>query len=67
MPYRPEIDALACTGHAQCEAIAPDVFVLEDVAVVIGTGTDSDILRAAEACPSTAIRVLDDSGAQIYP
>jgi hypothetical protein len=35
---------------------------------VIGTGPDSVLLAAAEACPSTAIRILDpDTDEQLYP
>jgi hypothetical protein len=35
---------------------------------VIGSGPDGLLLKAAEACPSTAIRLLDpDSEEQVYP
>jgi ferredoxin len=68
MSYVPKVDELACAGHGDCAVVAPDVFDLEDIAIVIGRGTDDSVLEAARACPSTAIAVYDDqTGAQIYP
>lgn len=68
MSYLPRIDEAACAGHGDCVAIAPDVFELDEIARVIGTGTPELILEAAEACPSVAISVIDeDSGEQVYP
>jgi ferredoxin len=68
MTYVVEIDEDACAAHGDCVVVAPSIFALGDVAEIIGTGTDSELLAAAEACPSTAIRVIDaDSSAQVYP
>ena len=68
MSYLIEIDDGACAAHGDCVEIAPDVFVLGDVAEVIGEGPDDLMLAAAEACPSTAIRLVDRSNAaQVYP
>jgi ferredoxin len=68
MSYLPVVDEGACAAHGDCVEIAPDVFALDDVARVIGTGPDELLLAAAEACPSSAIRILDPaSDAQIYP
>ncbi len=68
MTYTIEIDDDACAAHGDCVAVAPNVFALGDVAEIIGTGTDDELLAAAEACPSTAIRVIDvDSAVQVYP
>jgi ferredoxin len=62
------IDEKACSAHGDCEEIAPEIFRVDDVAVVIGTGFDDLMLAAAEACPSIAIRLVEqDSGEQIYP
>ncbi len=61
------IDAAACAAHGDCEAIAPEVFAIEDVAVVIGTGPDDLVLAAARACPSVAIVVTDAEGERVYP
>jgi ferredoxin len=68
MTYLVEIDEDACAAHGDCVDVAPDVFELGDVAVVIGSGSDELVRRAAEACPSTAIRLLDaDTEEQVYP
>jgi ferredoxin len=68
MSYRVEVDDSACAAHADCVDIAPEIFALEDVAVVIGGGRDDLALAAAEACPSTAIRLIEaQTGEQIYP
>ncbi len=68
MAFLAEIDEAACAAHGDCVDVAPDVFVLGDVAEVIGTGPDDVLLAAAEACPSAAIRLVDArSQEQIYP
>ena len=68
MTYLVEIDEDICAAHGDCVDVAPAVFELADVAVVIGTGPDALLLKAAEACPSTAIRLLDpDTDEQVYP
>jgi ferredoxin len=68
MSYVPQIDETACAAHGDCAVIAPDVFRVDDVATVIGTGPDELILEAAQACPSVAITVIDDeTGETVYP
>jgi len=68
MSYTVEIDESACAAHGDCVEIAPEVFILEDVARVVGDGPDELIIAAAEACPSTAIRIVDLESAQlVYP
>lgn len=68
MTYIPHIDEGACAAHGDCEAVAPEVFRVDDVATVIGTGPDELILRAAEACPSVAITITDsETGDTVYP
>ena len=68
MTYIPHIDAGACAAHGDCEAVAPDVFRIDDVATVIGTGPDELIFRAAESCPAAAIFVVDaETGDTVYP
>jgi ferredoxin len=67
MTYIAHIDASACSAHGDCEAIAPEVFRVDDVAEVIGTGPEELMLEAARICPMVAIRITDDSGAQVYP
>ena len=68
MSYIPEIDADACSAHGDCVTIAPEVFELDHTALVVGTGPNDLVFAAAEACPSIAIRVIDDeTGEQIFP
>ena len=68
MTYLAEIDEGACAAHGDCVDIAPEVFELDDVARVVGTGPDAVLLKAAEACPSAAIRIVDGTtGEAVYP
>jgi ferredoxin len=68
MTYYAEIDEDVCAAHGECEAIAPDVFRVDDIARVIGTGPAELLLTAAEECPLGAIRIVDaDSGEQVFP
>ncbi len=68
MTLMPHIDELACAAHGDCALTAPEVFTIEDIAVVTGTGSDEAILKAAQACPAGAIVVTDgQTGEQVYP
>ena len=68
MKLIPQIDESACAAHGDCVDVAPDVFELDDVAVVVGEGPAELILEAARACPSSAISVIDaDTGECVYP
>jgi ferredoxin len=68
MSYRVEIDEDACAAHGDCEHVAPEVFRVDDIAVVIGTAPPDRLVDAAVACPSAAITVVDDAtGKQLYP
>jgi ferredoxin len=68
MSYIPKIDPNECSAHGDCVDIAPQVFELEDTAVVIGAGPAELILEAAEACPAVAISVVDsETGETVFP
>ncbi len=68
MSYVAEIDESACAAHGDCEAIAPEIFRVEDVAVVIGGEADELMLEAARVCPAVAIRITDeDTGEPLFP
>jgi ferredoxin len=70
MSAKARIDERACAAHGDCMDIAPDAFALSDgdVAMVVGAAPADTLVRAAEACPSVAISVIDeDSGEQLYP
>jgi len=66
--YIAVVDPNECSAHGDCVEIAPQVFRLDDTAVVIGTAPPELILEAAEACPAVAISVVDDeTGATVFP
>jgi ferredoxin len=66
MSYVPHIDPSACVAHGDCVAVAPQIFALDELAVVVGTGPDELIAAAARACPSGAIVVVDgDTGEEV--
>jgi ferredoxin len=68
MSYVAYIDESACAAHGDCEAIAPEIFRVDDVAVVIADGPDELMLEAARVCPAVAIRIAEkDTGEQIFP
>jgi len=68
MSYVPAVDPNECSAHGDCVEIAPQVFRLDDVAVVIGTGPTDLILEAAEACPAVAISIVDsETGETVFP
>ena len=66
------VDHDVCVGNAMCPHIAPKVFALNDdrqSQVIDPDGDTSDvILEAAEACPVSAITVIDaETGEQMFP
>ncbi len=64
------IDERACAAHGDCLDLAPAAIALsdDDVAIAIGSAPEDVLVRAAEACPSVAISVVDAaSGEQLYP
>lgn len=68
MSYAPIVDPEECLAHGDCVEVAPDVFRLDDVAVVIGTGPLELLVEAAESCPAQAITIVDEeTGAVRYP
>jgi ferredoxin len=68
MTYRAVVDPNECSAHGDCVELAPNVFRLDDVAVVIGAGTAEQVLEAAESCPAVAISVIDEeTGETVFP
>ncbi len=68
MTYIPVVNPNECSSHGDCVEIAPEVFRLDDTAVVIGNGPVDLILEAAETCPAVAISVIDDeTGDAVFP
>lgn len=68
MSYLAQVDEGSCVAHGDCAEVAPAVFAVDDVARVVGDGSDAILMEAAEACPSAAIWLVDrDTGEQVYP
>jgi ferredoxin len=62
------IDPNACIAQGDCAELAPEVFRVDDVAVVIGSGSEELLIAAATACPTGAIRIVDrETRRQLYP
>ena len=62
------IDPDVCSAHGVCEDVAPEIFRVDAIAVVIGSGPDELMIAAAEACPSSAITIVDAATReQVYP
>jgi ferredoxin len=53
----------ACTGHARCNALAPEVYELDDngfnsiTELEVPAGLEAAAQRGAQACPERAITV----------
>ena len=60
------IDKDKCAGHARCQAVAGDLFVLDDDGYIATTGFtvppgQEDLARrGARACPERIITVIED-------
>jgi len=68
MSYVAVVDPDECSAHGDCVEVAPEVFRLDETAVVIGTGPYELILEAAEACPAVAISIVDEAtGETTFP
>jgi ferredoxin len=66
-----QVDHELCVGFAECVAVAPQVFALNEdgLAVVVDPdAVDLDALEeAAEVCPVSAILLLGSAGAEVTP
>lgn len=68
MSYVAVVDPDECSAHGDCVEVAPEVFRLDETAVVIGNGPYELILEAAEACPAVAISIVDEAtGEAVFP
>jgi len=58
--YRISIDRSLCDGHGVCEALAPDVFELDDdglAALRTELSADEAVQEACDSCPAGAISI----------
>ncbi len=65
------VDRDLCIGAANCVAIAPTVFQLDDerkaIILDVSSVDEDTLMEAAESCPTSAIIVEEDDGRQIFP
>lgn len=68
MSYVAVVEPDECLAHGDCVEVAPEVFRLDDTAVVIGTAPVELLVEAAESCPAQAISIVDEeTGSVRYP
>ena len=69
MKLIPQVDESACAAHGDCVDVAPEVFELaRRCSWWWARARRTSIMKAARACPSSAITVIDaDTGEQVYP
>lgn len=70
MGFRVRIDTHECVSAGKCVADHPGAFGFdeEELAVALAGASqlsDEELLRAARRCPSGAIRLTDESGAEV--
>ena len=59
------VDKNVCIGCGACQAIAPDVFEIEDDGLATAHGeindnNKADVIDASESCPTGAIKTEDE-------
>jgi ferredoxin len=58
-------DTGICQGHGRCEAMAPEVYTLDDngylatEVIDVPPGLEDQAKLGAEACPERAIRIVE--------
>jgi len=63
MTVRIRVDHDACTGHARCHTVDPDLFTLDDVGYSavdvadVPTGAEERARLAVASCPEQAITI----------
>jgi ferredoxin len=60
---RLQVDNSVCQGHARCNAVAPEVFELDDLGYVatpsgdVAPGLETQAKKGAAACPEHALTI----------
>lgn len=58
-------DKNECAGHARCAAVAPDLFLLDEVGYIgfdereVPPGDEKRAIRGVRACPERALRIVE--------
>lgn len=67
------INRPACVGNARCEAVAAELYPLDDDGYIAGDGFDVPpgqeklAVRGARSCPERIIEVIEDDGTTSWP
>lgn len=67
------IDRANCVGHARCNAVAGDLFELDDLGYIasdgfdVAPGMEEAVRRGARACPERIIRTVGDPSGTDWP
>ena len=67
------INRQGCVGHARCNAVAPELFPLDDVGFIdtdgfdVPEGSEAAARNGAKACPERIIRTIDDPSGKTWP
>lgn len=67
------IERHRCVGNARCNAIAPNLYPLDDVGYIdsdgfdVPEGQETDARNGARACPERIIRTVDDPSGKDWP
>jgi len=67
------IDRQGCVGHARCQAVAPELYALDEVGYIdtngfdVPVGMEGPARNGAKACPERIIRTIDDPSGKVWP
>lgn len=67
------IDRTRCVGHARCQAIAPDLYDLDDDGFIaidgftVPEGSERSARNGARGCPERIIRTVGDPSGSDWP
>ncbi len=67
------IDRKNCVGHARCQAVAPELYPLDDLGYIdsdgfdVPAGMEAAARNGAKACPERVIRTVGDPGGKDWP
>lgn len=73
MPIKVKVNVGGCVGHARCEAVAPEVYELDDNGFnatpckKVDASLKAQALRGARSCPEQVISVEEDGAEAVDP
>lgn len=67
------VEKAQCVGNARCQAVAPQLYALDDDGYIategfdVAEGDERAARNGARACPERIIFVIEDDGEQTWP